>query len=67
VRKGQEVTVTDHGRLVAWLVPIDALRVIDRLIAEGVVMPARVPKRRREGRLPTAKGSVSELVAQQRR
>lgn len=67
VRQGQEVTVTDHGRPVARLVPIDAPRVLDRLIAEGVVEPARVAKRLRAGELPRATGSVSELVAEQRR
>ena len=35
VREGQEVTVTDHGKAVARLVPLDQPRLIDRLIASG--------------------------------
>lgn len=67
VREGQEVTVTDHGKAVARLVPLDRPRPLDRLIAEGLATPGRVPKRRRTGRGITAKGTVSDLVADQRR
>jgi prevent-host-death family protein len=66
VRDGEEVTITDHGRAVARLVPLDRPRVLDRLIAEGVVTPARVRKRRRPRPISTA-GTVSDLVAEQRR
>ena len=37
------------------------------LIAEGLVTPARVPKQPRSGRGIPATGTVSELVADQRR
>mgnify|MGYP006283335601 FL=1 len=67
VRAGGEVTVTDHGKAVARLVPLDRPRPLDRLIAEGLVTPARVPKRPRSGRGIPATGTVSELVADQRR
>jgi prevent-host-death family protein len=67
VREGQEVIVTDHGRAVAQLVPVDQPRTLDRLIAEGVVTPARTRKRQRAGRPIPAKGTVSDLVADQRR
>jgi prevent-host-death family protein len=66
VRDGQEVTVTDHGKAVARLVPLDRPRPLDRLINEGLATPSRVPKRERTGRGIKAKGTVSDLVAEQR-
>ena len=44
VRDGQEVTVTDHGKAIARLVPLDQPRPLDRLIAEGLATPAAVPE-----------------------
>jgi len=67
VRDGQEVTVTDHGKAVARLVPLDRPRLLDRLISEGLVTPARSSKRPRVARGIAAKGLVSDLVAEQRR
>lgn len=67
VRDGAEVTVTDHGKAVARLVPLDRPRPLDRLIAEGLVTPPRASKRTRSGSAIAAKGSVSDLVAEQRR
>ncbi|HTO00198.1 MAG TPA: type II toxin-antitoxin system prevent-host-death family antitoxin [Microthrixaceae bacterium] len=67
VREGQEITVTDHGKAVALLVPLDRPRPLDRLIAEGLVTPANVTKRRRPSARIKAGGSVSDLVAEQRR
>lgn len=67
VRDGQEVTVTDHGKAVARLVPLDRPRPLDRLIAEGLVTPASISKRARTTRGIAAKGAVSDLVAEQRR
>lgn len=66
VRAGDEVTVTDHGKAVARIVPLDRPRPLDRLIAEGLVTAARVPKRPRSGRGVPAEGTVSDLVAEQR-
>ena len=66
VREGNEVIVTDHGKAVARLVPLDAPRPLDRLIAEGLATPGRTPKRSRSGRGIAAKGTVSDLVAEQR-
>jgi prevent-host-death family protein len=68
VRDGEEVIVTDRGRPVARLSSLDAAS--DRLaalVAAGIVRaPARrqrhVPKRRIK-----SKGTVSDLVAEQRR
>jgi len=67
VRDGQEVTVTDHGRAVARLVPLVEPRVLDRLIAEGLVTPATKAKRSRTPLRVAAKGTVSDRVAEQRR
>lgn len=67
VRDGAEITVTDHGHAVARLVPLQQPRTLDRLIAEGLVTPARTPKRTRTAPPITAEGTVSDLVAEQRR
>ena len=40
---------------------------LDRLIADGLVTPALVAKRQRIAPLITANGTVSDLVAEQRR
>ena len=66
VRDGEEVVVTDRGRAIARVLPVGAERVLDRLIAEGVVTRARRPKRR-AGRPVRSVGTVSDLVADQRR
>lgn len=66
VKAGEEVVVTEHGRAVARLVPLNGERKLDRLIREGVVTPARS----RTGWLPEPikmKGRVSDLVIEQRR
>lgn len=67
VRAGEEVVVTDRGKAVARLLPVSGERPLDRLIAAGVVKPARD----RSGWRPVARvhasGLVSDLVAEQRR
>ena len=66
VKEGEEITVTEHGKPVARLVPLEGERKIDRLIREGVVIPARS----RTGWLPkpiTTNGTVSDIVLEQRR
>jgi prevent-host-death family protein len=66
VKDGEEIVVTDHGKAVAKLVPLNGERKIDRLIREGVVVPARS----RTGWLPEPiriKGTVSDIVIEQRR
>ncbi len=66
VKEGEEMIVTDRGRAVAKVVPIDGDDVLERLIAEGKVIPAR--KNDRELPPPIkARGTVSDLVAEQRR
>lgn len=61
VREGETITVTEHGKPIAKIVPIKELSVLERLIAEGRVTPAKHPK----GPLPPpikANGTVSDLV-----
>ncbi|HSS69007.1 MAG TPA: type II toxin-antitoxin system prevent-host-death family antitoxin [Nocardioidaceae bacterium] len=68
VQEGQTVTITDRGKPIARIVPVGP-STLDRLIAEGRVRPARRPKRPARS-LPKpvkAKGTVSDLVSEQRR
>ena len=66
VQSGEEVIVTDHGRAIARVLPMSGERTIDRLIAQGLVTPAKQTKRNRPRPLKTT-GPVSDLVAEQRR
>jgi prevent-host-death family protein len=66
VRNGEEFVVTDRGHAIARMLPVGAERVLDRLIADGVVTPAQQPKRRASKPIRTS-GTVSDLVANQRR
>lgn len=66
VRKGHIVTVTDHGRPIARIVPVEGPSALERLVAEGRVHPAR--RRKRSAPLPVpVEATVSDLVADQRR
>ena len=67
VKDGQEVTVTDHGKAVARLVPLDQPRAIDRLISEGLISQPTEPKRPRTEPRVSGRRTVSDLVAEQRR
>ena len=65
VRTGQTVTVTDHGKPIARIVPVDRPTALERLVADGVVQPPT----RRKGPLPEPvqiQGTVSDLVGEQR-
>lgn len=66
VETGTEVVVTRRGRPIARLCQVDAPRPFEELEQRGLV---RWPKRAREARklLPAGKGSVSDLVRDQRR
>jgi prevent-host-death family protein len=66
VRQGHTVTVTDHGRPVARIVPVDEPTRLERLRAEGRITPAA----RRKGPAPEpviTGASVSDLIDDQRR
>lgn len=65
VRAGRTVTVTDHGRPIARIVPVDQPDLLAELIAEGVITPATQQERSRPEPV-RATGSVTELVAEQR-
>jgi prevent-host-death family protein len=67
VREGSEVTVTDHGRAVARIVPLDRPRLLDRLIEEGRVTPAGDKRRSRPQHRIAVSEPVSPLVTDQRR
>ncbi|HSJ51327.1 MAG TPA: type II toxin-antitoxin system prevent-host-death family antitoxin [Actinomycetota bacterium] len=68
VEAGDEVTITERGRPIARIVGVDRPTAYERLIAEGVITPAREPKQpsRTYGKVK-ARGTVSDLVAEQRR
>jgi prevent-host-death family protein len=66
VRSGRTVTVTDHGRPIARIVPVGRPTRLEQLLAEGRVRRAG----RRKERAPepiAASGTVSDLVGEQRR
>ena len=67
VQSGEDVLVTDRGKPVARIVPMDGQRKIDRLIALGLVDPIPKPWRGPMPKPVKAKGTVSDLVAEQRR
>ncbi len=66
VRAGNELIVTDRGHAIARVVPVASERVLDRLIAEGVVTPSSRDKSRVPKPIKT-KSTVSDLVGEQRR
>jgi prevent-host-death family protein len=66
VRDGNELVVTDRGHAIARVVPVGSERALDRLIADGVVTPARQTKSRAPKPI-TTKSTVSDLVGEQRR
>ncbi|GAA0574434.1 type II toxin-antitoxin system prevent-host-death family antitoxin [Kribbella sandramycini] len=66
VREGHTITVTDHGKPIAKIVPVEGQTNLQKLIAEGVVRPPLRPKR--PARIPSkADGIVSDLIPEQRR
>ncbi|MGH3345075.1 MAG: type II toxin-antitoxin system Phd/YefM family antitoxin [Carbonactinosporaceae bacterium] len=66
VRRGRTLTVTDHGRVIARIVPAGQPTTLERLTDEGLVQRARRPKRRAPKPVPID-GTVSDLVSEQRR
>ncbi len=64
-RDGERVVITDRGVVVAAIVPVEGDAALQRLIDEGLALPAR----RVEPRLPKVRhttGPLSDLVAEQR-
>ena len=66
VREGNELIVTDRGYAIARVVPVGSERVLDRLIAEGLVTPPSRNKSRVPKPIKT-KSTVSDLIGEQRR
>ena len=68
VGRGEEVTITERGRPVARLIGASAPAPYDRLVAAGLITPAKRPRRPDSAhRRIRAKGTVSDLVREQRR
>ncbi len=66
VREGHTITVTDHGKPIARIVPVDGPTRLQQLVAEGRARPPLKPKR--PARIPSeAGGIVSDLIGEQRR
>ncbi len=66
VKAGRSITVTEHGRPVARIVPVGAPSLLDRLRQEGRVSAAVGQRPTVPDALPST-GSVSDLVSDQRR
>lgn len=66
VRDGRTITVTDHGRPVARIIPAGSPTKLEQLVAEGKVTPASSRRTKRPEPVEIA-GTVSDLVSQQRR
>lgn len=64
-RQGRSLTITDHGKPVAKLIPTGPSS-LERLIADGTVTPARAARSEPPPPIETT-GTVSDLVAGQRR
>ncbi|TCC52905.1 type II toxin-antitoxin system prevent-host-death family antitoxin [Kribbella capetownensis] len=66
VREGRTITITDHGKPIARIVPVDGPTKLQQLVAEGKARPPL--RKKRPAGIPTkADGIVSDLIAEQRR
>ncbi|MGI8775312.1 MAG: type II toxin-antitoxin system Phd/YefM family antitoxin [Actinomycetota bacterium] len=67
-KRGQDILITERGKPVARLTRVEESPALERLIAKGIVTPARRPKTKiHRGDLIKTKGSISDLVKEQRR
>jgi prevent-host-death family protein len=68
VQQGEEIVVTERGRPIARVIGAGSKAPLDKLVADGIVtLAARPRKADREHQRARSRGSVSELVAEQRR
>jgi prevent-host-death family protein len=68
VRAGEELVVTDRGKAVARIVPVEGESQWDRLVREGVIIPAPRPWRERTVPEPIeGAGPLSDIVLRDRR
>lgn len=66
VRSGRVLTVTEHGKPIARIVPVQRPTRLDQLRAEGRIVPGR--QRKQPAPTPVeATGTVSDLIDDQRR
>ncbi|WP_194816004.1 type II toxin-antitoxin system Phd/YefM family antitoxin [Nocardia sp. XZ_19_385] len=65
VRSGRTVTVTDHGKPIARIVPVGPTK-LEQLRSEGRIQPARKKKEPAPGPIKGT-GMVSDLIDEQRR
>ncbi|MDR2929346.1 MAG: type II toxin-antitoxin system prevent-host-death family antitoxin [Propionibacteriaceae bacterium] len=66
IKAGHSYTLTEHGRPVARLLPVTARSNYERLVARGVITPARDSAVDLDPPV-TASGTVSDLIDEQRR
>jgi len=66
VRAGHVVTVTDHGRPIARIVPAGRLTRLEELRAQGKISPAATHRQPLADPI-AIDGTVSDLIADQRR
>ena len=66
-REGAEFTVTDRGKAIARIGPLNDPRPLERLIRKELVAPASNPKRPAQNLRVKCRGTVSDLVGEQRR
>lgn len=67
VQCGEEVAVTERGKPVARLVRASGLNAYERLVAQGVITPAKRPQRPSSSYAQvTVDGSLPDIVLEQR-
>jgi prevent-host-death family protein len=67
VREGEEIVVTDRGKPIARITPTNGRSRIDELIAAGILTPPANKGPRTVPEPMKTEGTVSDLVAEQRR
>jgi prevent-host-death family protein len=68
VKEGEEVNVTERGKVIARISTASERKILEELAAAGLVTLAKRPKQpvRPEDHIPV-RGSVSDIVIEQRR
>jgi len=67
VREGEEVIVTDHGKPVARIAPLDRPYLLERLISEEAGKPPLDRERTSSGKRVKPAAPVSALIIEDRR
>jgi prevent-host-death family protein len=67
VREGGTITITDHGKPIARIVPVGRLTTYEQMKLDGRITPAQRPKGPAPEPIELAGGgTVSEFIAEQR-